>query len=90
MMGYEYWGHTSICGDGRWTLTKIGDNKPEPIDPCQLPEEFKTKIAMLDLMNYFDNLPCGSNKIYFSRLKLLVYFLFIEVSSAREEGNDGV
>lgn len=82
-MKYKCWGHISKYDDGRWIVTKIGGNKPEPIDPCQLPEEFKTKIAMLDLMNYFDNLPCGSNKIYFSRLKLLVYFLFIEVSSAR-------
>ena len=84
-MEYKCWGHISNYGDGSWTVTKIGDSKPEPIDPCQLPEEFKTKIAMLDLMNYFDDLPCGSNKIYFSRLKLLVYFLFTEVSSAREE-----
>lgn len=84
-MKYKCWGHITKYDDGSWAVTKVGDNKPEPIDPCQLPEEFKTKIAMMDLMNAFEELPCGSKKIYFSRLKLLVYFLFTEVSSARGE-----
>lgn len=84
-MEYKYWGYIWKHDDGAWTESQNKDeSQPKPIDPCQLPEEFKTKIAMMDFMNNYDKLPCGSNKIYFSGFKLLVYFLYIEVSSTRE------
>ena len=85
MMAYEYWGYITRHDDGTWRERQYLDGLTKLIDPCQLPEEFKTKIAMLDLMNYFDDLPCGSHKVHYNGLKLLAYFLFTEVSSARED-----
>ena len=84
-MRYEYWGYITKRDDGTWEEKRPQDETTKPIDPNKLSEEFKTKIAMMDFMNDNDELPCGSKKIYFSRLKLLVYFLFTEVSSDRED-----
>ena len=83
-MEYEYRGYIEKHDDGAWTGKQYPHEHSKPIDPCQLLEEFKTKIAMLDFMNDYDKLPCGSHKVHYNGLKLLAYFLFTEVSSARE------
>lgn len=89
-MKYECWGHISKYGDGRWTVTKFKNNKPEPINPCQLPDWIKIKIAMMDFIKDYEELPCGSHKACYNRLELLIYYLFTEVSSTRQEGERSV
>jgi len=85
MMGYEYWGYIAKYDDGTWEEKRCLDGPAKPIDPNKLSEEFKTKIAMLDFMKDYEELPCGSHKAHYSGLKLLAYFLYVEVSSTREE-----
>ena len=86
-MAYEYWGHITRHGDGIWEEQRPQDAQPKPIDPNKLSEEFKTKIAMMDFMNDYDELPCGSHKVRYDGSKTVAYFLFTEVSSARGEKN---
>lgn len=93
-MRYEYWGYIGKRDDGIWEEKRPQDEQPKPIDPNKLSEEFKTKIAMLDFMNDHDKLPCGSYKVrldfMYDGLKTVAYFLYVEVSSARGEGGNGV
>ena len=74
-MAYEYWGYITKRDDGTWEEQRPQDAQPKPIDPNKLSEEFKTKIAMMDFMNDYDELPCGSHKAYYDGLKFVVYFL---------------
>ena len=89
MMAYEYWGYITRHDDGTWREKQYLDGPAKLIDPNKLSEEFKTKIAMMDFMNDYDELPCGSHKVHYNGLKLLAYFLFTEVSSTRG-AKDGI
>lgn len=83
-MEYEYWGYITRHDDGSWAQRRL-DKTRNHIDPSKLPEEFKTKIAMLDFMEDYDVLPCGSHKACYNEPKSVDYYLYIEVSSTREE-----
>ena len=74
-MAYEYWGYITRHDDGTWREKQYLDGLTKLIDPNKLSEEFKTKIAMMDFMNDYDELPCGSYKAYYDGLKFVVYFL---------------
>lgn len=84
-MGYKYWGYIAKHGDETWKEKRYPGGPVKPIDPNKLSEEFKTKIAMMDFMKDDERLPCGSHKAHCSYLGFLAYYLYAEVSSAREE-----
>lgn len=84
-MAYKYWGYITKHDDGTWKEKRTQDEMSNPIDPCKLSKEFKTKIAMMDFMKDNEELPCGSHKVRYDELKFIGYFIYILVSSARED-----